>query len=147
MGKLGNVTHHAFCTHAGVNVDVRDVDGMTPLFAAAFGGSVEAIRALLRAGANPLLGSTRRSELPIHWAALQGSSDAVTLFIDAGVDVNAATNEGETPLHFASFNGEVDVIHTLLRAGANKNAMNGKGETPYDVARDERCKRALLGRR
>src|SRR5215831_6268274 len=41
---------------------------------------------------------------PLHYAALYGNADAVSLLLKAGADPNARTNAANTPLIFAACN-------------------------------------------
>ena len=83
------------------------------------------------------------------WTALHGAAawgwslgrknDVVRLLIDAGADVNAATDVvGWTPLHLAAADPEdeaVGTVETLLAAGADPNARTRVGGwTPLFVA-------------
>jgi ankyrin repeat protein len=50
--------------------------------------------------------------------------------IDAGNDVNAASEYGDTPLHGAARSGMNSVIQFLVDHGARVEARNKWGETP-----------------
>jgi ankyrin repeat protein len=45
------------------------------------------------------------------------------LLLDAGADVDAATDDGDTSLKVASHNGHIEVVKLLLDAGAKMKLM------------------------
>jgi len=69
-----------------------------------------------------------RSEL--HYAALDGSLDAVRWLVEGGMDVSAPDNNAWTPLHFASQSGQLAVARYLISAGAQVEALDAHGNTP-----------------
>ncbi len=62
-------------------------------------------------------------------AAMIGQTDAVTIFLDHGVAVNAVDTNGRTSLIEAVFGGHIDTVDELLRRGANVNAQDCDGWT------------------
>lgn len=68
----------------GVEVDVRSTSGRTPLFVAAGAPSGDAVRALLAAGADPMLVCPAENYSPIVSAALRMREDCVRAFMEAG---------------------------------------------------------------
>jgi len=132
---------------AGVNKDVTDNFGCTPLYWAAWNGCINSVRALLNAGADLSKGDTKNGVSPLHAAAYGGHESIVKeLLLKPGVDVDARDNAGRTALHCASSTGKnIEVIHILMHAGAEVGAMNRFGNTPCDVSMNGKCRRALRG--
>jgi len=135
--------------------------GATPLFVAASYLEVEIMRALLAAGAKPgvalpngltpLLAAagvpvekeTRPSDLA-RWNVVDNDTPqvprdeqdvlaATRLLLDAGVDVNQATEAGDTAMHAAAATGLLSLIQLLADRGAALDAMNKAGQTPLAV--------------
>ncbi len=107
----------------------------SPLLEAARRGDVEAVRSLLRDGADPNL-AAGDGLTALHVAAEQGFVEVVELLLDAGANVTAKTNIGEyEPLHLASRFGHAEVVRVLLEAGAEPAAVaTTTGVSPLHLA-------------
>ena len=167
---LGYPRRGAFDTYTS---GVGDLRGATPLWIAALGAngkpifgiaiptgcggagcqggeeSVEVLRRLLAAGADPTL-ATDDGTTPLMVAAGLGrytndknlrrgkrspsSEAAVTLLLDAGADVSARNEADFTALHGAAFRGLNEVIRILVDHGADIDARDFRGRTPYRLA-------------
>ena len=58
----------------------------------------------------------------------------VRLLIEAGADVNQATNNEDTPLHVTCESTSVKIATILIRAGADVNRVDKNGHVPLFVA-------------
>ena len=107
----------------------------SPVADAAMRGEVEAVRALLEAGADV---NTAQGDgmTALHWAAEAGDVELVGLLLYAGAHVQGVTRIGDyTPLHLASKAGNGQVVAQLLEAGADADAYTTTGEvTPLHFA-------------
>jgi ankyrin repeat protein len=65
---------------------------------------------------------------------LSAAVEAVTMLLDAGVDVNAVNEADFTALHGGAFRGVNEVIEILVKRGADINARDFRGRTPYRIA-------------
>ena len=57
----------------------------------------------------------------LHWVALHQNSSTLRQWIEAGANVNAATDWGTTPIFFAVGNHRPDNVKTLIDAGIDIN--------------------------
>ena len=58
---------------------------------------------------------------PIHYAAINGRAEIVSLLIEAGADINALGEDGYTPLDYAILHKQEEVSRVLLSVGAKVN--------------------------
>ncbi|OQS04362.1 serine/threonine-protein kinase TNNI3K, partial [Thraustotheca clavata] len=71
---------------------------------------------------------------PLYIAAKNGHRDTVSILIDAGDNINQATDNGATPLCIAAQNGHHYAVSTLIDAGADVNQAMKDGSTPLHFA-------------
>ena len=123
--------------------------GATPLLLAAEVNNIGAVKALLAAGADPLI-TTEQGTTALMLATGAGSDiqsnrlrspqeratsiDTARLLVDHGIDVNAAGQWGWTALHAAAYQGLTDDIEFLVSKGADINRMDSFGQTPLSIA-------------
>lgn len=76
--------------------------------------------------------SNETGRTPLLKAAWWGGVEYVTPLLDAGADINHASNFGGTALYEATSTSRdnVDMIRLLISKGANVKAATKKGETP-----------------
>ena len=120
-------------------------NGATPFWLAARLGDLEAMRALLAAGADPELPSARGvTPLMVAAGVTQSDSrmvsesrllDAVRMLaLEVGADIHAVDAGGQTAVHgAASVSGDA-IITFLVEQGADPMAGDRRGRTPLDVA-------------
>lgn len=94
---------------------------------AAFNGETAAVRAQLKAGANPNGTSDGRTALVN--AAMGGFVEIVGMLIAAGARLDAEDRNGNTALIWAADRGHAEVARRLLAAGADTNLQNRQGLT------------------
>jgi ankyrin repeat protein len=123
--------------------------GATPLLLAAKGADAAMMRLLASRGADPQL--TNADGVTILMAAAgvdmvyvnedSGTNDdaleAVTVALELGVEVNAASRKGDTALHGAAGRGANPIVRLLVERGARLDAANAQGWTPLNVANGE----------
>jgi uncharacterized protein len=115
------------------------VDDWTPLHRAAQRRGIDAVAALLAAGAR-VDGANRNSHTPLMFAAVKDHTATVNALLAAGADVHHADRDGFTSLHGASIWGHADAARALLDAGARTDARRTDGKRPIDVVRvPDRC--------
>jgi ankyrin repeat protein len=121
------------------------LQGATPLFMAAGLNRLENVKALLEAGADPLI-PTETNITALMMAAGAGTGvnsttdeppeavKIVELLVSHGAEVNTVGQFGWTPLHLAAYHGYNNVIDYLIKNGANPNTMDGFGQTPLSIS-------------
>ena len=138
--ESGNLSGVNTAITNGADVDGKDGDGETALYIAVeddgLQNRIAIINALLEAGADPNIVSTRRNETPLVVAASNNFLDVVNILLGAtGIMVNMADGDNVTPLHYAAEEGHVDVVNALLGAtGIDVDVKNDNGETPLHRA-------------
>jgi ankyrin repeat protein len=138
--------------------------GTTPLLRAARAGDAAAMRLLLKRGADPKIatgsdtpvdvnsGPQRRNPggiNPLMAAAGLGSKEedtvgrkkteadaieAITVCLDAGVNINAVDGRGQTALYGAALQGFDGIVKFLLSKGADPKIKDQRGFTALDAA-------------
>ena len=95
--------------------NAKDEDRVTPLHAAAKGGSAKSIAALLAAGADPIA-KDASGTTPLHMAAEKGHAKAIATLLAADADPIAQDDSGTTPLHVATEKGHAKTTAALIVA-------------------------------
>ena len=113
----------------------KQQDPLTQLHNAARHGWLEEIAAELDEGADIEAPTTDLYQwTPLHWAAIQGQTEAVRLLLAKGANINSLEAKGSTPLMFAIHGKHVETAYALLDAGADTRVINEGGRTAEDLA-------------
>ncbi len=114
-------------------LDEEGPDEWTTLTFAAHLGSLNAVKALLAAGADLEKSST--GQTPLHAAAGTGKVDILKLLLDNGARMDTRIKRnGFTVLHTAVAKGSVYATELLLERGADMTAKDNEGYTPLFFA-------------
>jgi ankyrin repeat protein/mono/diheme cytochrome c family protein len=113
----------------GATINVKQVEGRSPVYLASVLGSGNAVlRLLLENGGNPNV-PTLNGLTALSGAALRGDVDAMRLLLDKGADVDAKNGAGATALMAAAANGSAAAVRLLLDKGADVHVRTKLGET------------------
>ena len=108
--------------------------GPAPVADAAMAKDREAVKALLKSGAD-VNGAQGDGMTALHWASRSGDLELTQMLLYAGANVKATTRlAGYTPLMMAADQGHAQVIAALLAAGSDAKAANALGTTPLMLA-------------
>jgi cytohesin len=147
----------------GVDPNIQDENGETPLHYAAWEGRLKVVKLLLEHGADPNV-QDKDGETPLHLAAWDGHLDVVELLLEHGANPNIQENKyGKTPLHYAVSRclenkfgrtllhftvsrRHVDVARVLLDHGADPTISDNEGMTPLDYGSNCEELREMLRR-
>jgi len=131
----GDVARLRAVLGSGSAPDVGGLHGWPPLTWAVRGGHLEAIRTLVREGADPdLPDSGHNGWTPLLHAIHKGQLSAAGALLDAGADVNATGRDGLTPLMMAAGYGYNEWVLLLLGRGASPAAQTSRGSTALSFA-------------
>jgi len=107
----------------GIQIDIRNHAGETPLMMAALKAEVDAANALVAHGA----AVQKDGWSPLHYAATGGSAAIVRLLLSKGATLEARSPNGSTPLMMAARYGNEEAVDALLAAGADRTTKNDLG--------------------
>lgn len=116
-------------------VDVRDIDGWTPLHWAARRGDHRALSTLMQHGADPFLSTESVGLTSLHLAALSNSVPCVQTLLqhrhgNRMLDLEVEDCYGSGPLRVTSAHNCAAAAACLMRHGADLNQQDRVGETP-----------------
>ena len=118
----------------GVDVNIRNKDGATPLFLViGRGRGPETVRCLVQHGALISL-KNKYGDALLHLAVVQSSDSTLRALLDAGADINIRNQDGDTPLHRAARFGALSAVKWLVQHGASLSDRNENGFTPLHYA-------------
>lgn len=135
LKSIENDNHEAVHVYlsSGIDLEVKDERGWTPLMIAAANGKEVLTKLLIHSGAR-LMARDMNGFTPLHWAAFKGMPNIVELLISKEVDVDSQSKFKWTPLMQACTKGHYQVCSILLAAGANTNLTNSDGATALQIA-------------
>jgi ankyrin repeat protein len=107
----------------GIQIDIRNHAGETPLMMAALKAQVDAATALVAHGA----AVQKDGWSPLHYAATGGSAAIVRLLLSKGAALEARSPNGSTPLMMAARYGNEEAVDALLAAGGDRTLKNDLG--------------------
>jgi ankyrin repeat protein len=126
LARLGNLIHD------GADVNTRDRYEETPLMYAAYVGSLDGMKLLLKEGASVDLQS-QSGATALIWAATDLAK--VRLLIEQGANVNIATKRGRTALLVAAMSDpSAAIVKLLMENGADLKAVDFLRTTPLRAA-------------
>ncbi|KFV43388.1 Ankyrin repeat and SOCS box protein 3 [Gavia stellata] len=115
-------------------INSKTFEGMCALHLSARHGSLESVRVLLEAGADPNEVTTEATTA-LFLAVENGHADIVKILLQHGANVKGPHSwSGWNSLHQASFQGRTEIMKILLEEGASKECKDDFGITPLFVA-------------
>ncbi|XP_056260631.1 ankyrin repeat and EF-hand domain-containing protein 1a isoform X1 [Seriola aureovittata] len=109
--------------------------GITALMEAAKAGSVQLVRAILKAGGHPNSLDWKRFTA-VHYAAMGGFFEVIQVLSAYSADMGVINLEDCTPLHYAAATGNANCCKFLAQRGCNPKLKNQEGSLPRQIAKD-----------
>ncbi|KAL7934069.1 putative kinesin [Trichoderma chlorosporum] len=126
MGEL-NIAAETLIA-VGIDINIADAFGRTPLSWAAGNGQEAAVKFLLRNHAN--YAQDNAGKTPFSWAAGNGHEGVVKLLLEYGADYEAKDLTKRTPLSWAAGNGHESAVELLLQHCADYKTRDVTELTP-----------------
>lgn len=104
----------------GVNPNVTDSKGLTPLHYSSRIGCPKCVQVLLEYGADPNVQS-QMGETPLHFAAMNGHDRIVDILLKSGADASIEDYGGARALDYADYRGYDSLSNYLLPKSVPKN--------------------------
>ena len=130
--KANNLERVSLLVEQGVDIEMGDCEGKTPLYWASKFGLAEMARYLMEQRA--MVGKTIRGVSYLMLAMRRGHFGVVRCLLEQGADSDKADKDGMTPLHRAIFGRQLGVVRCMLEQGADRDKATNDGMTPLHYA-------------
>jgi ankyrin repeat protein len=115
----------------GMDVDLSDKNGETPLMMASINGDLPLVKTLVLKNRAQL---DHISWTPLHYACAKGHLDVAQFLLANGAMVDSLSLGGTTPLMMAVQSGNEYLVKLLLDKGSNLQLRNEAGFSAIDIA-------------
>jgi ankyrin repeat protein len=115
----------------GMDVDLSNKNGETPLMMAAINGDLPLVQTLVLKNRAQL---DHISWTPLHYACAKGHLDVTQFLLANGAMVDSLSLGGTTPLMMAVQSGNEYLVKLLLDKGSNLRLRNEAGFSAIDIA-------------
>ena len=117
----------------GIDINQKNVMGMTPLHIASKSGNNETAKILIQNGSN-INAKDKLSRTGLHWAAEGGKFVLVKTLINNNISINLTCINKRSALHLAVIANRVNIVKYLLANGADFKLLDNNGKTPLRIA-------------
>ncbi len=137
--ELGDTGWIKELAKGGIDVNVQNSEGQTPLHVAVIEQKLNVVQTLLREGADVNV-TTASGYSPLHLAAMKDDPGMINFLLDNKSLIAAQDNHGNSPLHLAAAQGAFPAAENLIKSGAPLNLKNSEGKIPARLAKENRHK-------
>lgn len=124
---VGRITMVSCLISAGVNVDLVDRDGITPLHVAAERNHPEMLELLLSKGANVNRTCKHGHTAWSRVCFLSSHDEVARILVQHGANPDFHLNQREHPLHEMVHKGDIESVAAGLRHGMNPSIVSSSG--------------------
>lgn len=114
----------------GIDVNVLNAKGESPLMLTALRGQLALAQALIAKGADV----NKTGWTPLHYASSGGHADMIRLLLEHSAYIDAESPNGSTPLMMAAMYGNDAAVELLLEEGAAPSLKNQLGLSALQFA-------------
>ena len=118
----------------GAPVNLKDINGYTPLHIAVERDRLDLVEYLLASGAEPNLKTNLSSLTPLHLAAESASPEILAILLERDVECDVLDRHDNSPLHLAVSSNKLENVQKLLQACSEVNFSNNNRQTPLHLA-------------
>jgi predicted Fe-Mo cluster-binding NifX family protein len=109
------------------NINERDPKwGWTPLHYAVSYNQIDAVKFLIKKGANVHI-ADEQGDTPLLLAAWFNNKDTINVLVDSGADINIRNRNGSTALIVAIQAGQIEIARMLIEKGADVHIVDSYG--------------------
>ena len=113
-------------------------DGFPAVGLAAFFGHLDAVKALIAAGADIHAAAKNGLKVQaIHAAVASKNLDIIRTVLEAGADPNAVQQQGFRPMHESGSSGNRELAELLMKYGGDPTLKNDEGKSTIAFAREK----------
>ncbi len=122
-----------FALENGLSFDLKDRQGLTPVWYSVAGGRPAMLRKLIALGADLSVRDSDGLSL-LHQAILTGRLEIIRILLDSGAGVDEPDRWRMRPVDIASSSNNVELLKLLLEKGATLSGSELRGLTPLHFA-------------
>ncbi len=133
VAKTGTKSQVEMILKDGVEINVRDSEGNSPLILAAFAGRDEVATYLVEKGAD-IEARNNLGMTALMAASSKGQLKVVKVLLNSPLQLDAKDSSGNSALMLAAGSKNSNVVKLLVTKNIDINASNAKGETALTIA-------------
>jgi ankyrin repeat protein len=123
---VGNLELIRFFVKQGADVNVKNQEGWTPVFAAVAQGHKHVVKALAVDYKCDVNVQSNQGTTPLYHAAEGGRYSITKIMLDAGADTELGKKKSWKPIHGAVYNYHAKVTALLIERGAKLDVHNSE---------------------